>query len=392
MRLALDRADRRTFLAAAALLFAVTALTIMVAPSPSDRSEQPTTYSTDSKGAKAAWLLLQESGYRVERWRRELRYLPRERATLILAEPATLPSPRDADRLRRFVAEGGRVIITGRLAGAFLPDATVVPRPWISVWQKVRAAVPSAHARVAPEITLLARAEWVAPSSATPLYTDGPRIVVARYHHGLGEITWWASASPLTNAGLKEPGNVEFLLACVGGAGDGRVLFDEFFHGYGEGATGGVLQAAGFGWIALQASLLGIAVVLTFSRRSGPVFAPRSDARLSPIEFAQTLGSLYQRAGAASVALDICHQRFRYWLTRRLGVPGNTDIPGIERALRERWRFEDARFAGTLRACEAGRESPDLRTKEALGLVRALASCAARLRLFDDRLHVKGSP
>jgi hypothetical protein len=47
-------------------------------------------------------------------------------------------------------------------------------------------------------------------SAAYPLYGDGDRTVVVKYPFGRGEVLWWASATPLTNAGLKEPGNLEF--------------------------------------------------------------------------------------------------------------------------------------------------------------------------------------
>jgi hypothetical protein len=140
-------------------------------------------------------------------------------------------------------------------------------------------------------------------------------------------------------------------------------------------------------WIFIQLAVLALAVLLTFSRRSGPIFVPAGEIRLSPLEFVQTLGGLYERAGAASVAVDICYQRFRYWLTRRLGMAGNATIADLESAVRERWKFHDDRFSSTLQECESARYHPDLRPPDALRLVKALYDYAAELKLF--RLSAK---
>lgn len=384
MRIALDGTDRRTLLGAAGLLLVVVLVTLTLAPSAADRSEQPTTYSTASKGAKAAWLFLRESGYRVERWQRPLRQLPASRATLVLAQPDGAPGTEDLERLRAFIAGGGRVIVTGPLGGSFVPGGAVLPRPWVTVPQRVPAVSMSAITRAAPEIAIAPEAFWNPAAPATALYADGSGAVVTRYAYGQGEVIWWASASPLSNAGLGEPGNGEFLLACLGRPGERPVIWDEYLHGYGEAAGVGAGSLA-FGWLALQGALIAVAVLLTFSRRSGPVLAPAADVRLSPLEFVQTLGGLYQRAGAASVAVDICHQRFRHRLTRRLGAPADLGAGDLARLLRDRARFEDPGFVPTLLACEAARENPRLRTRDALRLVQDLFRYARDLRLFADQ-------
>jgi len=377
----LDAGDRRTLLVAGGVFLLLILGTVLVAPSQGMKSDVPTTYSSGSGGAKAAYLLLAESGYRVERWEQDLSELPlRPGTTVVLAEPIGAPSAAGVRRLREFITAGGRVIVTGFYASAFVPEVSVVQRPWIVTWQRVRALSLSAQTRAASEISMVSQAYWSGGPPATMLFTDGERVVAVRYAFGKGEVIWWAAATPLTNAGLKEAGDLEFFLACLGSPGAGRVLWDEFFHGYRRSA-GRTLRESPLTWIALQVTLLALTVLATFSRRSGPVLAPEGDVRLSPLEFVQTLGGLYERAGAASVAVDICHQRFRYWLTRRLGTAGNLPVEDLARALRERWRFDDADFAATLRRCEVARENP-LGPKEALRLVRELYRYAAELRLF----------
>ena len=212
-----------------------------------------------------------------------------------------------------------------------------------------------------------------------------------KYPFGRGEVLWWASATPLTNAGLKETGNLDFFLACLGqsNAGDqnNEILWDEYIHGYRQTLAGSIAHSP-VKWLFAQLFLLAAVIIATFSRRSGPTSVPTTEVRLSPIEFVQTLGGLYERAGTASIVLDICYRRFRYWLTRRLGVAGNTSSEGLASAIRNRWDFSDGSFANdrliaTLRSCEAASSNPFLQAPAALQLVQELDGYAVQLKLFQ---------
>jgi hypothetical protein len=108
---------------------------------------------------------------------------------------------------------------------------------------------------------------------------------------------------------------------------------------------------------------------------------PKSESRLSPLEFVRTLGAVYDRAGAASIAVDIGYERFRYQLTQRLGIAASSSADQIDRAARTRWNFEGSALSDLLRACEAAREDPDLSSDAAVALSGALADWTARLGL-----------
>jgi hypothetical protein len=222
--------------------------------------------------------------------------------------------------------------------------------------------------------------------------------VVVKYPFGRGEVLWWASATPLTNAGLKESGNLEFFLACLGDQKN-EILWDEYIHGYRQTLAGSIAHSP-VKWLFAQLVLLGFAVVATFSRRSGPTCMPTTEVRLSPIEFVQTLGGLYERAGTASIVVDICYRRFRYWLTRRLGVAGNTSAEDLASAIRNRWglkgggfhagEFTNDQLIATLRSCEAASSDPFLEPKAALRLLQELDGYAAQLNLFRSIRKEKG--
>jgi hypothetical protein len=390
MPMKVDPRDRKLLLAAMFIFVLLLIAAAIFGGEAGDKAEIPSSYSTASGGAKAAYLLLRQEGYRVERWERPLDALPQAAGKiLILADPIGAPTYKERERLNAFLNEGGKIIATGMFSGTFLPENKSAPDfIHAAAWQTAAAVSPSEITRAAPQITLAPQAQWESFSAAYPLYAKGDQTLVVEYPYGRGEVLWWAGSTPLTNAGLKEPGNLEFFLACLGNAKN-EILWDEYIHGYRDTLAMSIAHSP-VKWLVLQLMLLGLAVLATFSRRSGPICKPASEVRLSPLEFVQTLGGLYENAGTASVALDICYQRFRYWFTRRLGVANNISIQDLEAAVQDRWARSDARFSGILRRCESAKGDPYLSGPEALHLVQELDEYASRWKLFQGSRKEKG--
>jgi len=382
MPLKLSRKDRRLLLGAGFVFVLLIVGALVFGSGEQGQAEYPSSYSSASGGAKAAYLLLSDTGYKVQRWERPLSDLPDAAAkTLIVAEPGEAPTREERERVKAFVSEGGHLIATGMFAGTFLPENDSVPDILSGMtWKTASSLSPSRITRAAPRIVLGPRAYWRSGTAADPLYGDGDRTLVVKYPFGKGEVLWWASATPLTNAGLKKEGNLEFFLACLGDQ-QNEILWDEYIHGYRQTLAESMAHSP-VKWLFLQLVLLAAAVVATFSRRSGPTCAPRTEIRLSPIEFVQTLGGLYERAGSASVAVDICYRRFRYWLTRRLGVAGNTTTEELASVVRDRLGVSSDPFIATLRKCEAASLDPFLQGPMALHLLQELDRYAAQLNLF----------
>ncbi len=382
MPLTIDTKDRKLLIGAAFVFVLLIAAAVLFGGNSQGSINVPSSYSSASGGAKAAYLLLTDAGYKIERWERPLNQLPQSgRKTLVLAEPNEAPTQEERERLKAFLSAGGRIIATGMFAGTFLPENNSIPVVLgATTWKKATALSPSAITRAAPEIFLASEANWQSYSPAYPLYGDGDRTLVVEYPYGRGQVLWWASATPLTNIGLKQPGNLEFFLACLGDSKN-PILWDEYIHGYRE-TLGASIAHSPVKWLALQLLLLALAIIATFSRRSGPVYTPVTDVRLSPMEFVETLGGLYERAGCASVAVDISYQRFRYWLTRRLGLGNNTSLEEMQSAVRDRWAIDD-RLLAILKRCDSARIDPYLHAPEALHLVQELDDYAARMKLFQ---------
>lgn len=379
----LARSDRKLLLGAGIVFILLVAGALLFSSSQGSKADIPSTYSTSSSGAKAAYLLLQDAGYKELRWQKPLSDLPDPSGqVLILADPAQAPTIAERNRLAKFISDGGHVIATGFLVETYIPKAAS-KADFVHgfVWQKASPVAPSPITRAAPEIVLAPQAYWDAPLTANALYAEDGRTRVVKYLYGKGDVIWWASATPMTNAGLKEAGNLDFFLACIGDT-QSQVLWDEYIHGYSESNSHAVVRSPVF-WIFLQLGLVGLAVLATFSRRNGPIFPLVTQSRLSPLEFVQTLGGLYKHAKASSVAVDISYQRFRYWLTRRLGMANNASLDDLRSALSDRMKFSDEEdLFTTLAMCESARYNPSLASADALRLVQALDDYAVKLKLF----------
>src|ERR1700689_4211753 len=123
MPVKVDAKDRKLLLAAGGVFVLLIGAAVVFSGDSGTNSAVPSSYSTASGGAKAAYLVLASAGYKVERWERSLDQLPRGVGkTLILAEPAEAATHGEKERLKAFLTEGGRVIATGASAGSLLPE------------------------------------------------------------------------------------------------------------------------------------------------------------------------------------------------------------------------------------------------------------------------------
>ncbi|HUI83232.1 MAG TPA: DUF4350 domain-containing protein [Candidatus Binatia bacterium] len=381
MQLNLSREDRRLLTVAAVVFLVCALLAIFLSPEQS-QAKLATTYSTASAGAKAAYLLLHESGYHVERWERPPAELGDPRNTvLILTDPTELPTQPDRDGLAKFISGGGVLVLAGDLSSLFVSEAAPVPPPVSLGWQIFPAQAPSPQARNAPEVKLDAVASWAKAGNGIGLYGDESRFTVMQYARGNGRLLWLASSSLLSNAGLRESDNLEFLLSTIGDKSQ-RVLWDEYFHGRRSSGPVEVTHPQ-MTWLFAQLAFVALAVLLTFSRRSGPQRAPAAESRLSPLEYVRALGQLYEHAKAANVAVDISYERFRYTLTKRLGLRASATSDELAQAVADRWPGTDREdLRSLLQTCESARFFEDLTQREALALVQRLYSYSERLKLF----------
>jgi hypothetical protein len=131
----------------------------------------------------------------------------------------------------------------------------------------------------------------------------------------------------------------------------------------------------------VQIGLLTAAVIFTFSRRSGPVYRQPSVSRLSPLEYVDTLGGLYERAGAVSAAVSVSHLRLRYLLTRQLGLPSDTPDGELAQAAEERLGWKNFGVEDVLGRAENANRASKMRPRKGLELVQDLERHAEKLEV-----------
>jgi hypothetical protein len=94
---------------------------------------------------------------------------------------------------------------------------------------------------------------------------------------------------------------------------------------------------------------------------------------------------MYEHAKAGGVAVEISCQRFRYLLTRRLGLSVKSSVDDLARAVRERRGMSAENFADTLSECESCQYDSKVPPTTALRLVQALFDDAVRLKLVRNK-------
>ncbi len=327
MQAGLTAADRKILWTAGGLLAVLTVLAVAIAPTPeSESSSVPSSYLSTPGGARAAFLLLQRLGMKAQRWEEPPFRLDEmaQSATLVIAQPTEKPSHAERAALKRFVEHGGRALFCGQHFLDFFPE----PIP----------------AKVGAET-------WATT-------------------YGAGELIRWRTADPLTNAKLNE--NLPLFLNSIGAGSRKYVIWDEYFHGERGSLWDYIGRVPAIRWSLLPFGLLLCAALFTYSRRRGPVIVPVRVSRLSPLEFVDSLGTLYRKAKATSIPVEVTARELRLQLLRRLALPANLSDDDLAREAAVRLGLEQKDLHAALSEARAAGSLSTLGDKPALKLVQAL--------------------
>jgi hypothetical protein len=388
MPAAIASGDRKILLIAGAVLVVLTAGLAFVGGDPQEHGMSiPSTYSASPGGARAAYLLLEELHYKVSRWERSPTELPigDAGAVLIIADPLEAPTKEEVTALQDFVAKGGQVIFTGERIKSFFLKAKVDEKFPEAEWQTFAANIPSNYTAGAPKIVLQTGTAWQTPeASQLALYGDAGSPVVVSWRIGDGRILWWAAATPLTNSGISREGNLNFFLNAMNfplpGEKTVEIYWDEYFHGE-RTSLWSYVRKTPVAWGLMQISILGLIVIFTFGRRSGPVVLPPVISRLAPLEFVDTLGGLYERAGAEPAVVGFVYQRFRATLSRQLRISSSASDTELAEAVENRLGWKESGLKTTLARALVASRARKVTPQEALGLVRELEQYEEQLGL-----------
>jgi hypothetical protein len=375
-------------------------LLTLFGPLGAEEDNRPTSYNSGTQGVKAAYLLAGELGYDARQWTDgpdKLKNLDAEQTTLVLAQPIlpvkSLKATQDA--IESFLERGGRVLATGAHGATLLPGGkTATAANFTNDFCYAEPEGAGELARAASGSDALAIGAPVRWAAVGPQYhveaRCGDDAVVVRYQVGKGEAIWWSSPMPLTNAGLHKNSSLALSLASLGpeaaASGKRTILFDEHFHEVRE-TTDDLL--AGLPWwpLAWQSVAVAAVLVVSFGRRNGPLREPLTIPRTSPVEFADSMGRLYERAVAVEAALGAARRRLLRFLAEDcrlsqalLRSPG----PVIAESLAERIGGDWTALGQHLEAAGHGSSygSEAASSKAALKVVQALE--ADRLAVLEQ--------
>ena len=372
----LDPKDRRLLLWCVGIAVALAVATGFLMPNGNDNDNPlPSTYLAGQHGARAAYETLLRSGYPLERWERPLSELAATsgpETVVIFAQPYSR-DPEEIKAVRKIVERGGRVLSTGYWGGTILPgEASDTPRGFNFAACKLDPEGLDALAGTG-EVWMVPQATWaVGDPSQRVEYACAGNPAVVEYDWGKGHIVWWASSTPLENGSLSRARNLDLLLNSLGPRAGRRFYWDESLHGDIRSTWSYV---AGPSWTMLWIGLpvLALLVILSFSRRSGPVRDLPPPARAAPIEFLEALGSLYRNAGASSTAVSVAWERFRRHTLRLCGQTGNKmSAAELAAVIRRRFPRADASLETDLAACEEAAWSETANPRQALKLIQLL--------------------
>jgi hypothetical protein len=309
-------------------------------PSTDSLRQRPSTFFTDPSGARALFLVVKQFLPAAEQWRRPIDFLPLPGApdaasTLIAAEPARPLSPAEAKHLGSWLNAGGQLILftsngwslrqrpvsntvesdqepasengdgetllshyapslrwtkadkfhTGRAAGSSIPDGEIVLR-WRRSFRNTDGT------------------KVIAAANNAPLAVEVPV--------GQGRIIAIADPTMASNSALRRSDNAVWLLSLVPGWRVGKILFDEYHHGFGQ-KRGSVELTYAFlmtpwGWCFLQLVAAGLLYVFVYRRRFGRIKEPLSPHRASPLELVEARAGVLRVAGAQGLAADLIVQ------------------------------------------------------------------------------------
>ena len=381
MSASLNPRDRRLLLACLVIVALAAGVVAVLAPQEDDDNVVPSSFSSGTHGAEAAYLTLQQSGYRIERWERPLNELAQQsdaHTVVILADP--MPTAKNLIAARGSVAailqHGGRVIATGFSGGNLLPQGGLVAD------QPQMPGTPESNCTAEPDgfgdlassgaVHIREVAHWkeTSPGQRVEYTCDGDAVVVS-YAVGPGRAIWWADSLPLENAFIAKDGDLALLLNSLGGA-DSRIVWDESLHND-EPGIWSYTNGTPVRLLWVQLALVALLLVVSFSRRSGPLLPDPVVARDAPLEFVNSLGALYDRADATNTAVQSAYTRFCLLLGLKR-KRGSADETGELMAVASsRLGRNEPKLQSTIQMCEeATYAAAPMPSRQALGLVQSL--------------------
>lgn len=303
------------------------------------------------EGSRALYDVLARLGVPVERWRTPLFDLASDSshrpAVLAVLDPPLALTGAELAQVAQFVRDGGAVVAANGGGGitqcvgwqtAYRFDfaradsfAVVSPDPNLPLPPVTNYLKPPGHAQADTRRRLRGgdaeedRCDTLAPLAQDTLLrlTDGRPAALRLRYPGGGSVTLLADAGYLRNRAWRETPVPQFVVPLLIPARQGRLAWDEYHQGFGQGrslggAVAGWLERTPLGWALLQVVAVLLVGLAVGGVRFGPARPVIERRRRSPLEHLEALAAGLEGADGVDTAVALTVSGLR----RRLGRAG----------------------------------------------------------------------
>lgn len=299
------------------------------------------TYNPGAKGAAAVYEYLENVDVPVARvLTRDLQAAPGDVLFIVAPEGLT---ELDADALEPRIEDGLRVVVADDGPNALLSSLGINEADDRGEDLPVPVAFPSRTVRGVGYVELSHRRRLTPPARWTPVVADDAGAAVLVRTLGKGRIVVVADSFPFTNTGVSQADNLTLLhnLAALR-APEGRVVFDEFHHGYTRARTPTTyLFDSGFGAMFYLVLVLGALWAWSALTRLGPPVPLDQAPRRTSAEYVDSLAGVLEAGDAPGYALRALVADLRHRAAEVCGVPMGAPAERLFQTL-QRSRPEDA--------------------------------------------------
>lgn len=414
-----------TFVVIIGLLVILNTLTYVKQDKSEDQEINPnrSTYHSGPTGTRALHDFLNESGYKVIRWRQSpdklLNGSELVRTFVVIGRTQVAFTKEEATALRRWVALGGRFVLIDREIDRELvphsggwtinsrefgfPGLDVNPADTSQMTRDVTAMqpvqptaltrgvdevmpsrfasriniVPPSEQKAAPDPDDLGNEMLDQYSTRSPAPTvhigDRSGALLVDYGYGLGRIVVLSDPYIVANAGIGLNDNLQLAINTLASR-EGLIAFDEYHQGkvITQNAFAQYFAGTPVLGFAAQILLLVLLILWTNARRFGrPLPLPQVDRR-SSLEFVASMAELQERSRAFDLAIENIYARTRRVLARHAGVDYNSSRSEIAARIAARSTIDRNKLETLMRQCEDTINGEPINWRQAIDLVRRL--------------------
>lgn len=312
----------------------------------------PTTHSSAEGGALALLRWTSDLGYDARRLQFQAFALNEQADALVILSPSQPIELAQAREVLDWVEAGGTLIFADDRTRLFSPANELLAELDVAL-ERYEEGGDIEHATALQPALNMPPLREIAPQTQRVLSTERPDAaplfgisdsvsgeqkgtVLLGLSHGAGYIYLSSASYPFTNEGLRDERHAALVLNLLRRVPEGgRILFDEYHHGFYEPPSLlGTIVSNAWGWGLLYALGIGAVYLLLSGRRFGrPVPLREETRRRSSAEYIESMADLFQRGGKRSFVLRHYHDSLKRHLARPYGISPHLDDAAFVREL-----------------------------------------------------------